>query len=45
VDFVLGEWSDEENADLPEIIKYAADTSKSFAAVGLAHTMNTFNKK
>jgi PTH1 family peptidyl-tRNA hydrolase len=45
VDFVLGEWSDEENVDLPEIIKYAADTSKSFAAVGLAHTMNTFNKK
>jgi len=45
VDFVLGEWSDEENQDLPEIIKYAADTAKSFAAVGLAHTMNAFNKK
>jgi len=45
VDFVLGEWSDEENQDLPEIIKYAADTAKSFAAVGLEHTMNAFNKK
>jgi peptidyl-tRNA hydrolase, PTH1 family len=45
VDFVLGEWSDEENQDLPGIIQYAADTSKSFAAVGLEHTMNAFNKK
>ncbi|AEE50827.1 aminoacyl-tRNA hydrolase [Haliscomenobacter hydrossis] len=45
VDYVLGEWSKEENEQLPDIIKYAADTAKSFGAVGLAHTMNAFNKK
>lgn len=45
VNFVLGEWSEEENETLPELIKYAADTCKSFAAVGLSYTMNAFNKK
>nr|WP_290938811.1 aminoacyl-tRNA hydrolase [Haliscomenobacter sp.] len=45
VDYVLGAWSKEENEQLPDIIKYAADTAKSFGAVGLAHTMNAFNKK
>ena len=45
VDFVLGEWSTEERATLPELIKYAGDTALSFGAIGLNHTMNTFNKK
>ncbi|NRB51271.1 MAG: aminoacyl-tRNA hydrolase [Saprospiraceae bacterium] len=45
VDFVLGEWSSEERDKLPELIKYAADTAKSFAAIGLNFTMNSFNKK
>lgn len=45
VDFVLGEWTSEERDKLPELIKYAADTAKSFAAIGLNFTMNTFNKK
>ncbi len=45
VDFVLGEWTSEEREKLPELIKYAADTAKSFAAIGLNFTMNTFNKK
>lgn len=45
VDFVLGEWSEEERVKLPEIIKYAEETIKSFGAIGLAHTMNKFNKK
>ncbi len=44
-DFVLSEWSDEEKAKLPDILKYAADTVKSFATIGLEQTMNFFNKK
>lgn len=45
VNFVLGEWSEEEKKELPNIIQYAADTAKSFGAIGLARTMNEFNKK
>ena len=45
VDFVLGEWSSEERDKLPELIQYAVDTAKSFAAIGLNFTMNVFNKK
>ncbi len=45
VDYVLGKWTDKENADLPEILKFAADTVKSFGTIGIARTMNTFNKK
>lgn len=45
IDFVLGEWSDEEKKALPEIIDYAVETVKSFGAIGLSHTMNQFNKK
>ncbi|MEL6942159.1 MAG: hypothetical protein AAFO82_05780 [Bacteroidota bacterium] len=45
IDFVLGKWTDEEEAELTEIIDYAIDTIKSFAAIGLNHTMNNRNKK
>lgn len=43
--FVLGEWTDEEQRQLPEIIGYAADSIRSFSAIGLQHTMSQFNKK
>ncbi len=43
VDFVLGKWSSEEKDKLPEIIKLASDMSKSYTAIGLAHTMSAFN--
>lgn len=45
VDFVLGEWSDEERRGLPELVGRAAEAALSFGAVGLAHTMNQFNTK
>jgi PTH1 family peptidyl-tRNA hydrolase len=45
VDFVLGDWSEEEEKDLPDILEYAGNTVKSFGTVGLAFTMNNFNKK
>ena len=45
MDYVLGEWSKEEAEQLPEILKYAGDTIKSFGTIGLERTMNAFNKK
>ncbi len=44
-DYVLSEWTEKEKDQLPEILKYAADTVKSFATIGLERTMNEFNKK
>lgn len=43
-DYVLSEWSAIEKEKLPEILKFATDTIKSFAAIGLSQTMNLFNK-
>ena len=45
VDFVLGKWSSEEADQLPKILKEASEIVKSFGAIGLARTMNQFNKK
>ena len=45
VNFVLGKWTNEEEEQLPELLKYAADTVKSFGTIGVNHTMNKFNKK
>ena len=45
VNYVLGKWSEEERKELPEILKYAAETVKSFGTIGAERTMNIFNKK
>lgn len=45
VDYVLGKWSNEESDQLPNIRKKAAEMIKSFAAIGIKHTMNQFNNK
>lgn len=45
VEYVLGEWSDEERKALPERLKVFVDAARSFATVGTAMTMNFFNKK
>jgi len=45
VDFVLGNWSSEEQSKLPDIIKRASDGAKKFGTIGLAHTMTELNKK
>ncbi len=45
VDYVLGEWTEEERAVLPERLKLFGDAILSFATVGLERTMNLFNKK
>lgn len=42
-DYVLGEWTAEEREQLPEVIERAAETVKSFATIGLQHTMSRYN--
>lgn len=44
VDYVLGEWSAEEREKLPEVVKYAGETVKAFATIGLSHTMSQYNR-
>lgn len=45
VDYVLGDWSDEENMQLKERLKISAELIKSFALAGVNTTMNQFNGK
>jgi PTH1 family peptidyl-tRNA hydrolase len=45
VDYVLGEWTDEENAKLPERLLKSTEIIKSFVLSGINNTMNTFNGK
>ena len=45
VDYVLGEWSADERAAMPERLKIFGDAVLSFATVGPDLTMNTFNKR
>ncbi|SEM05140.1 peptidyl-tRNA hydrolase, PTH1 family [Aquimarina amphilecti] len=45
VDYVLGEWNSEEEADMPERLDKGIALIKSFVGAGLANTMNTFNGK
>ncbi len=45
IDYVLGEWNDDENAKLPERLKLASEIIESFVLAGLDNTMNIFNGK
>ena len=45
VDYVLGEWNEEEKAKLPERLEKSAEIIQSFALAGLNNTMNEFNGK
>lgn len=45
VDYVLGEWSEEEYTQLKERLNITAEAIKSFGTAGLANTMNSFNGK
>ena len=45
VDYVLGEWDNEEQKLLPERLEKAHELVKSFGTSGLNITMNTFNGK
>jgi PTH1 family peptidyl-tRNA hydrolase len=45
VDYVLGDWNDEEKKTLQERIEVAGKSILSFGLIGLARTMNEFNTK
>ena len=45
VDFVLGEWSNEEESAMIERIPFSVNAVTSFVTAGLANTMNEFNGK
>lgn len=45
VNYVLGEWSEEEKTKLPERFEKGKEIIESFALAGLNNTMNTFNGK
>lgn len=45
VDYVLGEWTDDELKVLPERIELAAEAIKSFPIIGIDRTMNYYNNK
>ena len=45
VDYVLGEWSEEETKQLPERLSKSVELIKSFGTAGVNHTMNNFNGK
>jgi len=45
VDYVLGEWTEEEKEKLKERLEISSEIIKSFALAGLNNTMNTYNGK
>ena len=45
INYVLGEWNDEEKIKLPERFELASEIILSFVLAGLSNTMNTFNGK
>ena len=45
VDYVLGEWNEEEEKDMPQRLKKSTELVRSFVTAGLSITMNTFNGK
>ncbi|WP_425562783.1 aminoacyl-tRNA hydrolase [Litoribaculum gwangyangense] len=45
IDYVLGEWTDEENENLNERLQKSIELIKSFALAGVNNTMNAYNGK
>ncbi len=45
IDYVLGQWSREEEKELPFLIDQCIDAVKSFGTIGIERTMNVFNTK
>jgi PTH1 family peptidyl-tRNA hydrolase len=45
IDYVLGEWNEEEKSKLPERLEVASEIIKSFGLAGLENTMTLFNGK
>jgi len=45
IDYVLGEWTEDEKKALPDRLKLTTDIIHSFGTLGLERTMNLFNNK
>lgn len=45
VDYVLGDWNEDENKKLPERLDKSIELIKSFGTAGINNTMNSFNGK
>ena len=45
IDYVLGQWDNEEKKDLPERLDISVKVIESFISAGVNNTMNTFNGK
>ncbi|MBF2707114.1 aminoacyl-tRNA hydrolase [Flavobacterium soyangense] len=45
IDYVLGEWDEDEKVALPERLELASEIIKSFGTAGLENTMTAFNGK
>lgn len=45
VDYVLGQWTDDEQSQLKERLPIAAEAIKSFVLSGMSNTMNNLNGK
>lgn len=45
VNYVLGKWNEKENAEIDKHIELAINYIQGFCTIGLARTMNTYNKK
>jgi peptidyl-tRNA hydrolase, PTH1 family len=45
VDYVLGDWTEEESDKLKDRLKISAELIKSFGLAGINQTMNSFNGK
>lgn len=45
VNYVLGQWTEEEMENLPNIMSTVVNATKSFVSVGIERTMNEYNKK
>ncbi|MGC6431771.1 MAG: aminoacyl-tRNA hydrolase [Jejuia sp.] len=45
IDYVLGEWTEEEKSKMPERLEKSVELIKSFVLAGTSTTMNLFNGK
>ncbi len=45
IDYVLGDWDEDEKTKLPERLELASEVIKSFGTAGLENTMTAFNGK
>ena len=45
LDYVLGEWTEEEKKAIPDRLKLTTDIIRSFGTIGMERTMNFFNNK